>query len=692
ISEEEVALIYNDGDGTALISQNPEDAIPYVKRLTAGPGGFGFMVADELAVEVDVDSIVVTVDGADVAVAKSKEDGVTSIQYTAAQLFAPNTEHIMTFSYVDTDGNARNLEKGFQVRDYSMVDAGLMVDSSLKGDSGFIANITQISTGQSGRESMHANRSANAERQLNGEYIDPDFEEAYLNEADLDADMGWSYYPVIVEYVNQDQNAFEGGVESGNFTSTRGGYPDEEIPGIPGWYDSTDGIVGEYLTLLQLDAGVYTFGVNSDDGFRATIGANYNDILAQEVGVFDGARGAGNTQFTFYISEAGLYPYRVLWYEGGSGASIEIFSLVDGERVLINDPDVEGAIKAYTPKGATVDESITERDASTGRAAVVSILPAPGTRRIESSSPIEVVVKNGSATTVDQSSVKLTLNGEDVAADVSRSGDIVTISYTGGLAAEANTATVSFKESNGVERSTEWSFEVKVTKPGEAGTLTDGLIGYWPLDEGDGTTAANAAGGADAELYDGVEWIDDPERGMVLSFDGVDGYADAGAETIPQMTQDNDFTWSVWINQGSGNGPNNVVLGNRYSPGGGDFAPREFIKYTPTQFEFHRDGGGQNCDYDDLANSEGEWVHYVVVKTGNTLTHYSNGEEGESSTFTSELQNPQPFYFGGDQTNENWIGMLDDIAIWDRSISEEEVALIYNDGDGTALISQNPED
>jgi hypothetical protein len=174
---------------------------------------------------------------------------------------------------------------------------------------------------------------------------------------------------------------------------------------------------------------------------------------------------------------------------------------------------------------------------------------------------------------------------------------------------------------------------------------------------------------------------------MVLSFDGVDGYADAGAETIPQMTQDNDFTWSVWINQGSGNGPNNVVLGNRYKPEGGDFAPREFIKYTPTKFEFHLDGGGQNCEYDDLVNSEGEWVHYVVVKTGNTLTHYSNGEVGESSTFTSELLNPQPFYFGGDQTNENWNGMLDDIAIWDRPITEEEVALIYNDGEGTVLLS-----
>ncbi len=89
ISEEEVALIYNDGEGTALVSQSSGDAIPYVKRLTAGPGGFGFRVADELTIEVDVDSIVVSVDGADVAVAKSKEDGVTTVKYTAAEPFRP---------------------------------------------------------------------------------------------------------------------------------------------------------------------------------------------------------------------------------------------------------------------------------------------------------------------------------------------------------------------------------------------------------------------------------------------------------------------------------------------------------------------------------------------------------------------------------------------------------------------------
>ena len=121
-------------------------------------------------------------------------------------------------------------------------------------------------------------------------------------------------------------------------------------------------------------------------------------------------------------------------------------------------------------------------------------------------------------------------------------------------------------------------------------------------------------------------------------------------------------------------------MGNRYSPEGSDFAPREFIKFTPTKFEFHLDGGGQNCEFGDLAESEGVWVHHVVVKTGDTLTHYTDGEEDESSTFTGELQNPQPLYFGGDQTNENWSGMLDDIAIWDRALSAAEVSELNNSG------------
>ena len=456
---------------------------PIISAFEGTAGGFSVSLVDAEGNGLEVDSVKAKFDGADIVVTKSKSDGETTISYSTDSSLPSASEHTIELTYSDEKGSVHVKTLSFSVPKYIILNADSIVSDSIKGESGFIANITQISTEQTGKVSLHNNSTVNAEKQLNGEYIDPDYEEPWLNEADLDAEEGWSYYPVWVETVNQNQDA---PAPVGNFSSNNG-YEDEYIPGIPGWYDSTDGIVGEYLALLQLDEGAYTLGVNSDDGFKATIGANFNDIWSQEIGGFDGGRGASDTIIDIFVDKAGLYPFRVLWYEGGGGANIEIFSMVDGEKVLINDPDVEGSIKAYIPEGATVDESIPERDATTGRAAVVSIMPTPGQKRVEPTSSIEVVIENGSATSVDQSSVKMSVNGKDVAVDVSRSGDVVTIAHTpdGDLAGEANTAIVSFKESNGTERSAEWSFEVKVTKP--AATLASFLIDF-------GGTAANSAG------------------------------------------------------------------------------------------------------------------------------------------------------------------------------------------------------
>ena len=144
---------------------------------------------------------------------------------------------------------------------------------------------------QSGVESLHANSWLLAEQQIRGEYIAPDAEGPYLNEADYDALEGWSYMPVWVEYVNQNQDA---PASIGNFTEANG-YEDEPLSGIPGWFDSTDGIASEYVTMLQLEKGSYTFGVNSDDGFNASFGVSYPDLLQQSVGQFNGGRGAASS-------------------------------------------------------------------------------------------------------------------------------------------------------------------------------------------------------------------------------------------------------------------------------------------------------------------------------------------------------------------------------------------------------------
>lgn len=105
------------------------------------------------------------------------------------------------------------------------------------------------------------------------------------------------------------------------------------------------------------------------------------------------------------------------------------------------------------------------------------------------------------------------------------------------------------------------------------------------------------------------------------------------------MKQDSNFTWSIWANDRGGSN-NNVVFGNRYGPEGSDFSPREFIKFTPRQFEFHYGGGGAgNVDYDDYVPDDG-WIHHVAVKAGNVITYYRNGEAVGSREFEGELNNP----------------------------------------------------
>jgi hypothetical protein len=494
ISEDEVAKIWNGGDGTALVTISADGAIPKPRLagMVSNAVGFSFQVKDVDGATVDPESIAVNFDGADVDVTKSKAEGVTAVSYESAELLAADSVHIVKVSVTDTNGNSTKLEKEFTVKPYTSIDTTVALPDSMKGESGFLVYATQISVGQMDVGELHGNQWVNAEKQINGGYIDVDTEEQYLNEADMDSFEGWSYYPEIVQVVNQNQDA-PGAV--GNFNADNG-YEDEPITGIPGWGDSTDGIASEYIALLELERGAYKFGVNSDDGFNASFGANFGDLLAQTVGMFNGGRGASDTNFEIFVDKPGLYPYRVAWWEGGGGANIEIFSYVNGEKTLINDPDVEGSIKAYTIKGAVVDESTTVR-ATTGRAKVLSVSPTPGDTMVKSSEVV-VTVQNED-TTVKQDTVVLSLNGEAVDANVSKSGDVVTISYSpDSLPVGAHTASLSFEESNGITRATEWSFEVPglYARSGDVPAEPEGLISIREYHGVGGTSIAQLMGAA----------------------------------------------------------------------------------------------------------------------------------------------------------------------------------------------------
>jgi len=242
-----------------------------------------------------------------------------------------------------------------------------------------------------------------------------------------------------------------------------------------------------------------------------------------------------------------------------------------------------------------------------------------------------------------------------------------------------------------------WSFttlpDIQITDPN--------LAGWWKLDEGYGATTVDWSGhgnhgaitNTDGGLGEnGSVWDTDPERGIVLSFNGNDSsgaYVSAGG--IPEMTLTNDFTWSFWARQHPDQstdiavGGNNLILGNRYSYTGAD--PLEFIKFTPAKFEFYNNDPDylMTIDYDDIPSSV--WIHHAGVKKGTTLTYYRNGVESGTSTITKTII-ANPFYMAGEPAGGGrWEGWLSDVQLYDKALTLDEIKQVMR---GDPLLAWDP--
>ena len=235
------------------------------------------------------------------------------------------------------------------------------------------------------------------------------------------------------------------------------------------------------------------------------------------------------------------------------------------------------------------------------------------------------------------------------------------------------------------------SFVLLLSLVGGAGAADPNLVGWWPLSEGFGEIAADLSGnGNDGTIHnlngglglDGSVWVEDPERGMVLSFNGVDGTG-ACVTTgvmIPAMDLTTDFTWMFWCKQDASQGVtaetggNDVILGNRY---GGTESPLQFVKFTPMNFEFYNGDNTNFVTYPEVMPSS-VWVHNVTVKDGDKLTYYRDGFEVRSITLTKTVD-ANPFYLGADGFNgvqEAWCGYLSDVRIFNKAVTRLEILAV----------------
>ena len=320
--------------------------LPFASRIEPLPDSIGQAPDGELLVELtDQSAVVITqgirmdLDGVVAAAEISQAGTITRMRHRPTNLFAPGSLHSVVLTYRDsaaTDTD-RQIRWRFQVEDYPTLLSAMALgqDVADRTQPGFNVRVVQSKT------RVGPTRLSRAEAQLAERILDPNTDQPYPNVADLTA-AGADGYFVESGTLNYNQEGGQG--QDGQFK------PDRLVPGIPGTTGSVDHFAAEVLTYLELPAGLHRFGVNSDDGFRLTVGRDDpRDALGVQVGVFDGDRGAGDTVFSFLAPVAGIYPFRLVWWEGTGGASLEWYSLdrSSGERVLINDSGHPSAIRAW---------------------------------------------------------------------------------------------------------------------------------------------------------------------------------------------------------------------------------------------------------------------------------------------------------------------------------------------------------
>ena len=207
---------------------------------------------------------------------------------------------------------------------------------------------------------------------------------------------------------------------------------------------------------------------------------------------------------------------------------------------------------------------------------------------------------------------------------------------------------------------------------GESPLFPSGLIGAYFFDEGIGSITSDSSGnGLDGTLLNGPVWTSGYD-GQGLEFDGIDDYVYM-TSSIYTLTGG---TLSLWFKKtGDGSGED-VIIGS-VGGSGSSRAPTLYVPSSTLLWEFGSlvmQDSGQPIIND-------RWYHVAMTYDDNfNVSLYLDGVLVDSGTSA----NPQEFYeqvhighYGG-WGNHFFQGVVDEVLIWDRPLSQEEVAQVFN--------------
>jgi len=208
--------------------------------------------------------------------------------------------------------------------------------------------------------------------------------------------------------------------------------------------------------------------------------------------------------------------------------------------------------------------------------------------------------------------------------------------------------------------------------------MTEGLVGYWDMEEGSGTTAADLSdsfndgtlggdgAGADLPSWDsGIAPLSGGATGGGgLQFDGTDDFVDVGSPASLAIANP---TIEAWIKPSSVSG--------------------YYLIYGLTNLpKLYIDPNGKLVLYDasaaNTALTPNVWTHVVAVSDGSNVYYYVNGVPDGTVAYGAWSTTPSQVKIGQDpaSSSQNFPGLIDEVRIYNRALSAEEIRYHYNRG------------
>ena len=240
-------------------------------------------------------------------------------------------------------------------------------------------------------------------------------------------------------------------------------------------------------------------------------------------------------------------------------------------------------------------------------------------------------------------------------------------------------------------------FLLAAPQPVQAQDITTGLAHHWKLDETTGNTVVDSVGGVDGAFYVNGG----PPSPDVVTVGGVDGMAvetdgKASSVTIPDGPHfdfgTNSLTISLWAKKrGPSTSYRDCIFCTDAIGNSGSRGIEIFSSANPSDFGNNvyllgdTDNPRINLTDEQMLSPWNHWKHFTLVidRSSDIATFYTDGEYS-NQTSTTGMGN---LNFSGDlnlgvrvNDNDNWFhGLIDDVRIYDRALTPEDVQALYQD-------------